>query len=305
MDNAVRVCAIDVGTNTVVSLVADVGPGGTLDVLADETRFARLGQGVDATGRLAPEAMDRVVDRLAGAAETARRLGAVHVGIAATSASRDAANVGDLVARVRRELGLDYRVISGEEEAALSFRGALAALPGVPEATVCDIGGGSTEIVSGRAGKPPRTRTSLDVGSVRLTERYFSERPPSPSAVDAADGAVRQALQAVPAGAAVAPLVMTGSVAQIFARLSGAADEAPSVSAASVAAWRRRLLALAPDEALALAPDVLAGREDVIAAAVLLLDVVMDELGAGEYVATPGGLRYGLALEMAEALRGR
>ncbi len=180
-----RLCAIDVGTNTVMSVVADVA-GGRLEVVADEERFARLGQGVDASGRLAPEAMDRVLDRLAGAAATAERLGAERVVIGATSASRDASNVADLQARVRREMGLDYRVISGAEEAEASFRGALALLPGLDAALVVDIGGGSTEVARGTRAAGVTDRQSVDVGSVRLTERHFGVRPPGAPAVAAA-----------------------------------------------------------------------------------------------------------------------
>ena len=296
-----RICAIDVGTNTVLSLVAEVEGGEIRAVLADEERFARLGQGVDASGRLHPDAMDRVVDRLGAAQATARRLGAERIVIGATSASRDAANVGDLVARVRDELGLDYQVIAGVEEAALSFRGALAALPDTEAAVVVDIGGGSTEIVSGTVSEGVAYRTSLDVGSVRLTERHFAERPPPPSALAAAEADVARAMATVPKGLADGlPFVATGSVARLFARLGGFDGEAPEVPHAVVSAWRERLAGLTPEAALAVAPDVLAGREDVAAAAVLVLDVVMRAVGADAYVATPGGLRYGLALAAAE-----
>lgn len=297
-----RICAIDVGTNTVVSVVADVEDG-VIAVLADEERFARLGQGVDASGRLAPEAMDRVLDRLVSAAATAERLGAERVVIGATSASRDAANVGELQDRVRETLGLDYRVISGVEEAALSFRGALAMLPAVDAATVVDIGGGSTEVVTGTRAAGVAFRTSLDVGSVRLTERHFAVRPPPESAVAAAEADVRRALEAVPSDApAGLPLVATGSVARVLAHLSSA--DGAGVPYAAVAEWRARLLGLTPAEALAVAPDVLAGREDVVAAAVLVLETTMRTLGAEAYLATPGGLRHGLALQAAEATAG-
>ena len=304
-----RVCAIDVGTNTVVSVVADV-VGGRLDVVADEERFARLGQGVDASGRLAPDAMDRVVDRLAAARATAERLGAERVVIGATSASRDAANVGDLQGRVRDELGLEYRVISGAEEAALSFRGALALLPGplagsgqaVDEAAVVDVGGGSTEVVAGTRAGGVAYRTSLDVGSVRLTERHFAERPPAPPAVRAAEADVAAALATVDLDAVRGrPLLATGSVARLLARVAGVVGDPPVVSAAVAGEWRSRLLGLTPSETLALAPDALRGREDVAATSVLILTAVVRALGAEGYVATPGGLRHGLALWAAEA----
>jgi exopolyphosphatase/guanosine-5'-triphosphate,3'-diphosphate pyrophosphatase len=298
-----RICAIDVGTNTVVSVVADVD-GGRLRVLADEERFARLGQGVDASGRLAPEAIERALDRLAAAKATADRLGAERVVIAATSASRDARNVGVLVDRVRDELGLDYRVIPGVEEAALSFRGALALLPDVGAATVVDVGGGSTEVVTGTRAGGVGFRASLDVGSVRLTERHFSERPVTAGPARAAEADVAAALASVGReGVAGRPVVATGSVARLLARLAGAEGPAPHVPLAVVRAWRERLLALTPDETRALNPDVLTGREDVAAAAVLTLEAVVRGLGADGYTATPGGLRHGLALQAAEGGR--
>ena len=308
-----RICAIDVGTNTVQSVVADVTTGG-LAILADEERFARLGQGVDASHRLAPEAMDRAVACLRAAQETAERLGAERIVIGATSASRDAANVDVLVARVRRELGLDYRVIAGETEAALSFRGALARWPGAPDGpvVVVDVGGGSTEVALGTRAAGVSARVSLDVGSVRLTERRFAARPPGADAVDAARADIERAFATVPhavaeAVAAGAPLVATGSVSRALARLAGfdTSDAAPpTVPAADVARWSERLLALTPAETLALDPKSLAGREDVVAASVLVLRTVMEALGASGFVTTRGGLRHGLALREGERPRG-
>ena len=220
-----RLCAIDVGTNTVMSVVADVADG-RLAVVADEERFARLGQGVDASGRLAPEAIDRVLDRLAGAKATADKLGAERVVIGATSASRDAANVGELQARVREELGLDYRVISGEEEAEASFRGALALLPHVDAALVVDVGGGSTEVALGTRAEGVTDRQSVDVGSVRLTERHFPERPPDGAAVAAALVDAEGAYATVGFERGGAPLVATGSVGRLVGRLAGTASSA-------------------------------------------------------------------------------
>jgi len=296
-----RLCAIDVGTNTVLSLVADVADG-RLTILADEERFARLGQGVDASRRLADDAMDRVVAALAAARATADRLGAERTVIAATSASRDASNVDVLVERVRRELSLDYAVISGEREAALSFAGAFAMLPGdaPPAAAVVDIGGGSTEIAVGDRRRGVVFRQSLDVGSVRLTERHLRPAPPSAAAVAAATADVRAALATVPRDAVGGlPLVLTGSVARLLARLDGAASDAPWVPAAAVRAWRDRMLVLPPEGVLALAPDALAGREDVAGAAALVVAEVLDALGADGFTATRGGLRHGLALAAA------
>lgn len=289
-----RICAIDVGTNTVVSVVADV-QGGALTVLADEERFARLGQGVDASGRLAPEAMGRVVDRLAQAQESARQLDAEQIVISATSASRDASNVGELQARVRDELGLDYRVISGVEEAALSFRGALAMRPEVAEACVVDIGGGSTEIVAGTRAEGVTYRTSLDVGSVRLTERHIRAFPVSEADQSRIVSDVRGVLASVEMDAVVErPVAATGSVACWMA------GEADAVSLDEVRLWRQRVVSRTPEQVLGLAPSLLAGREDVVATYVLILEAILEAFGANGYLATRGGLRHGLALQAAE-----
>ena len=289
-----RLCAIDVGTNTVMSVVADVADG-RLDVVADEERFARLGQGVDASGRLAEAAMERVLARLGEALATAERLGAERVVIGATSASRDAANVGDLQARVRRAYGVEYGVLTGEQEAEATFRGALALLPGLDRALVVDIGGGSTEVALGTRSGGVSARQSVDVGSVRLTERHFAVRPPGGPAVAAAREDAETAYSTVRFERGALPLVATGSVGRLMARLAGA-DPVP---AAAVRDWRDRLLALTPDAALAVAPDVLAGRHDVAAAALLLLAAALDRFRAGAYVPTAGGVRHGLALAAA------
>ncbi len=170
-----RVAAYDIGTNTVRLLVADAsGP------LLRDQRVVRLGEGVDATGRFRPEAIDRAVIGLAqlvAAAGPVDRVDAV-----ATSATRDAANRDEFLERARGALGVVPRVIPGEEEARLSFRGATAGAAG--RVAVVDIGGGSTEIVVGAA--TPEVVHSIDVGSVRLTERVLPERPAATHRVDAA-----------------------------------------------------------------------------------------------------------------------
>ncbi len=277
--------------------VADVAAGERLALVHDEEGFARLGQGVDAGRRLANDAMDRVVAKLAAYKATAERRGAEQILIGATSASRDAANVDVLVARVRRELGLDYRVVSGEEEAALSFRGALALLdwPAGTPAVVLDVGGGSTEFVAGAAGAPPGFRVSLDVGSVRLTERFFTLRPPPAKAVAEAEEFVAQALARVPADALRGrPVVGVAGTAKVAARLAGSAGG--DVPAPAIRAWRDRLLALTPEETLALDPALMSGRADVAAAGLLILDAALGHVGAAGFVASPGGLRHGIAL---------
>ena len=291
-----RIAAIDVGTNTVMCLVADVHPDGRLDVLADEERFARLGEGLDETGRLTEDAMDRVVARLAECKSTAERFHAETIVIGATSASRDATNTDELIRRVNDELGLDYHVLSGEEEAELSFRGALAMVPGMSQACVLDIGGGSTEIVAGEEGAI-RFQTSMNVGSVCLTEQFFSSSPPSAVQIRRAESALDAVLKMIPGHSfAGLPLIEGGGTARVLAFLVGAGELAPAIPHRVVRAWRDRLLEMSSDEVRALNPSILTGREDIAGAALLILDAVMQRFGFEAFIAGPGGLRHGIAL---------
>ena len=199
--------AIDCGTNSIRLLVADLTePSDGRVELRDvhrEMRVVRLGEGVDATGRISTGALDRTWHALADYTAVLRTSGAVRVRMAATSATRDAANRDDFVAMVRATLGQDPEVISGEEEAELSFIGAVADLSGATHAIlVADIGGGSTELVVGSHHAGVQGRISLDVGCVRLTERVLRGDPPSSAELSAARDWVRplliQALDALP-----------------------------------------------------------------------------------------------------------
>ena len=290
-----RIATIDVGSNTVLLLVADVHPGGTVTPVYEEDRFARLGEGVDRTGRLSGAAMERAMTALRAYREQADRLGAEQVVIGATSASRDAANTPDLARRVQDELGLHYEVISGETEAALSFLGAASAFPQFPAVAVLDVGGGSAEIVRGtRAGMD--ARRSLNVGAVRLTERCFTSNGrrhsvPAADQIASAEQTADAALEALgfdlsDEGAPL-PLLGASGTARVLGRLAGAGDPLAFISAADLRAWRERLLRLTPAETLALNPDVLAGREDVFAAGVLIVERVVERFEAGGHLAEP------------------
>ncbi len=185
-----RVAAIDCGTNSVRLLVAEQGTGGMVD-LDRRLILTRLGQGVDATGRFHPDALARTLAAFAEYAKAIDEFGADRVRLVATSAARDASNREEFFAGARRLLGVDAEIISGDEEAELSFRGALTALPDVAEpALVMDIGGGSTELVLGGGGAQLHIDhgTSLDIGSVRVRERFLAGDPPAPAQVEAAAG---------------------------------------------------------------------------------------------------------------------
>ncbi|MGA9522001.1 MAG: Ppx/GppA family phosphatase, partial [Myxococcaceae bacterium] len=173
-----RFAAFDIGTNNVLLAVADRLEDGRWSPVLDRGEITRLGEGVDRTGILSPEAIQRTVAVLARFAEEARSLGAERLAAAATSASRDAKNGMDLVEAARRIAGVEVEIISGQREAELVFRAVQGDFgePGRPLVAV-DIGGGSTEVIYGEHTGLPSFRTSLQIGSVRLTERHVHSHP--------------------------------------------------------------------------------------------------------------------------------
>lgn len=197
---AVRVAVVDIGSNTTRLLVADVR-GGAIEELRRETTITRLGEGVDATGRLADGAMERVSAALAGYRVLIDELGAERTVALATSAMRDSANGDRFRALIKERYDLDVRTIPGDEEANLSFLGATSVRPpGGPPTLVLDIGGGSTEFVVGEAGRAPDFFVSTQAGAVRQSERHLHDDPPKPDQVaDAALGVQLIVEQAVPA----------------------------------------------------------------------------------------------------------
>jgi exopolyphosphatase/guanosine-5'-triphosphate,3'-diphosphate pyrophosphatase len=200
MSAATRVAAIDCGTNSVRLLIADVS-GDELVELERRMEIVRLGQGVDKTGRLAPDALERTFTAMRGYAKLIRGHEAERVRVVATSATRDAANRDEFVSGVVEIFGVEPEVISGDEEARLSFMGAtrdLAAVRPMRPYLVVDIGGGSTEFVLG-TGDVEAAR-SVDIGCVRMTERHLFSDPPSPEQVAAAVADIDAALAAVRTG---------------------------------------------------------------------------------------------------------
>ena len=206
-----RVAAIDIGTNTVLLLVAEEGPGGALVAVEERATITRLGEGVDRTRALLPAAVARTNACLTEYAAVIAKAGATKIAVVGTSAMRDAAGGEAVRDHVARVLGCPARVISGDEEARLTFAGAVSGLAlgeggGAPVA-VFDIGGGSTEVVAGTldAGGAPRAidyAESFDVGSVRLTERHVRSDPPSAEELRAVSADAARAFAAIPASVA-------------------------------------------------------------------------------------------------------
>jgi exopolyphosphatase/guanosine-5'-triphosphate,3'-diphosphate pyrophosphatase len=196
------IAVVDIGTNSTRLLVAEVADGAVRE-LERRTTVTRLGEGVDASGRLSEAAMERVLDALAGYRELIDQHGADPVIALATSAVRDSANGDELSAAMRDRFSIEPRTISGDEEARLTFLGATSARSDGDEPTlVVDIGGGSTEFVIGRPGRDPDFHVSTQAGSVRQTERHLASDPPAPAELAALRDEVRRIIEdAVPADA--------------------------------------------------------------------------------------------------------
>lgn len=294
-----RVAAIDCGTNTVKLLIGDLP---RVDVR--EMRMVRLGQGVDATGRLADEALERTFAALDEYASLIAAHDVDRIRFCATSASRDAENAEVFVAGVRERLGVEPEVVSGDEEAALAFDGAVRNLRATPAepVLVVDIGGGSTELVLGTVTGGPTGAVSLDIGSVRLHERHLHSDPPTAAEVAdcVADIDGHLDRSPVPLGDAATVVGVAGTVTTVGAGvLDLAAYDRDLVDQAEldvddVHRLVDRLLATPYDARLEL-PWLHPGRADVIGAGVLILDRVLRRTGVRTLVVSEADILDGIA----------
>jgi exopolyphosphatase/guanosine-5'-triphosphate,3'-diphosphate pyrophosphatase len=293
------VAAVDCGTNTIKLLVGELP-----DVAVREMRVVRLGQDLDRTGRIADEALERAFAAVEEYAGIVRQHGVPpeRTRFVATSATRDAANAADFVAGVRERLGVEPEVVSGAEEAALSFAGAVRHLRTPPETPVLvvDVGGGSTELVLGST--EPDAADSMDVGSVRLHERHLRGDPPTEEEVAACVADVEAHLDASPVDPATAATVVgvAGTVTTVAAAALGlsaydreALDQA-EVPVADVLAAADRLVAMTVEERRAL-PYMHPGRADVIGAGAMILARVLRRGRVDRLVVSEADILDGIA----------
>jgi exopolyphosphatase/guanosine-5'-triphosphate,3'-diphosphate pyrophosphatase len=302
----VTVATIDIGTNSVLLLIAERRDG-VLVPLLERATITRLGQNVDATRRLLPEAIERTLSCLASYAEELRSFHVERLEAVGTSAMRDAAGGSEFIERAARLLGERPRVISGDEEAKLTFHGALSGLHVEGPVSVFDVGGGSTEIITGNAGtKPSFSRAkSLDVGSVRLFERHVRNDPPRADELGRARDDIQAALATVePPGAGITLVGVAGTVTTLAAIELGLAAYDPArvhgsrLSRASAAALADQLAkqTLAERQARAgLEPK----RADVIVVGAAIVREVLDWSGCSELIVSDRGVRWGLAERLA------
>ncbi|NUR73956.1 MAG: Ppx/GppA family phosphatase [Hamadaea sp.] len=300
-----RVAAIDCGTNSIRLLIADFDGGRSTDV-SRRMEIVRLGQGVDATGRLAPEAIERTRVALSAYKSEIDEAGVTAVRMVATSATRDAANAADFHDMVVATLGREPEVVSGEEEARLSFTGAVRGLTAEPPFLVVDIGGGSTEFVLGD-GSGARSAISVDIGCVRMTERHLHSDPPELDELAAATAdigkAVDHALTVVPGTQARTLVGLAGSVTTVTAIALGLTSYQPErvhharVTQEEVALVTAGLAEMTRDQRAGIGV-MHPGRVDVIVAGALILRTIMEKTGASSVLASEHDILDGIALSL-------
>lgn len=316
-----KLATIDVGTNAAKLLISELTSSGKLKPLVEERRMIRLGEGVDAHGILREAAVERLVQALQRFRSTAGQWQVERCVVAGTSASRDTGN--KIVTIVRERTGLHYEILSGDQEADLSYEGAVSGLPNVVDRIVtCDIGGGSTEIVEGMPNGHILQRFSLDIGSVRIKERYFSSQPPDPKELKGATEFIKKSLAELPfSGSQTGLLVGASDVHRLLLELqheltSGelpikfdrsnpnwkqlqVKEEHPDkLSCIQVQCWLELLTPMTTYDVLALNPEKLRGRADVFPAAILIFLEVMNALRQESITVSPWGLSHGMALRI-------
>lgn len=306
------VAAIDCGTNSIRLLLARPRADGTIEDLDRRMEVVRLGHGVDRTGLLDPAAIARTLEATARYRDLIRAHGVRRVRFVATSATRDAGNRDEFIAGVHALLGITPEVVTGAEEAELSFRGALSTLPGLPAGPrlVVDIGGGSTELVLGE--HAPEHRISLDIGSVRLTERHLLDDPPTEAQIAAAradvDRLLDEAETVVPLARTRTVVGVAGTVTTVTAVAEGLTSYDPDATHGVELPLDRTLaecdrLLHASRAERAENPVIHPGRIDVIGAGALIWERVLERVRLRSGVTTSRTSEHdildGIALSLA------
>ncbi len=298
--------AIDIGSNTVLLLVAKYHKG-SLEILHEEQRTPRLGKGVDASGNLHPDSMQKALKSL----NTFKKIidtnfpGVKETVVTATSAVRDAANKAEFLNKIQKDTGYRVQVLSGSEEAELTFTGALSTQQAMNHCLVIDIGGGSTEIIFGN-NRRLIDRFSYDMGSVRFTERYLHGDPPARREIENCRIGIKETLQqrdfSIGQDTKVDQLLVigaAGTVTSLAVMDLGLDDYEPSVinghtiNIESIHTWIERLALMPVSEIKAAYPRVMEGRADVFLAGLLILETFMEHHNLHELIVSTGGIRHG------------
>jgi len=309
-DVTMRLASIDIGTNTVLMLVADVRHDGSLDVVRDEHFIGRLGKGVDEHGIILKETFHRVRDILSQLKDIADSLGITYCSACGTSALRDAKNRQEFIDFIKEELALDIRILSGTEEAELTYLGAVSEyLPHFDSENyaVLDIGGGSTEIITG-SGAAIASSVSMDIGSVRLTERILKNNPPSSTALENAIQFVRDHLQNIPPCSPATTLIGVAGTVTTLAALDLRLPEFERslvnryiLTNEAIDKIFQELRPLTLDQ-LRQYPQIHPSRADILLAGIIILRETMRKVNVSKITVSDRGLRYGIVIKTAQAL---
>ena len=302
-----RVAAIDCGTNSIRLLIADVVENNLREVFRD-MEIVRLGQGVDETGQFNPDAITRTLTAVDKFAVEIARQGVEKIRFCATSATRDATNRQLFIDGVRERLGIEPEVISGEEEAALSFAGAIQDIDqSLAPFLVVDIGGGSTEFVFGTSSV--EVARSVNIGCVRMSERHFANDPATAHQIEAArvdiQEAIAQAAAQVPITQAKTLIAVAGTATTVAAAALNLPEydryaiHLATISAVQVQEASAMFFNKSREERLALG-YLHPGRVDVIAAGALVLSEIMHATGASEFIASETDILDGMARSIAQ-----
>lgn len=299
-----RAAIIDIGSNSIKFLVGEKRPDGAVKTVVDQNDVARLGEGLWESGVLSEAAMERNAQAVARFVKTAKEHGAEEIVCVGTMALRSAANGAEFVKRVRDLCGVEVRILPGEEEARLSYLAVLSGLP-IPDGdmVVFDTGGGSTEFIFGRGAEVVK-RFSVDLGAIRITERFFRNDPVK-------EGSVAAALQTIDAELAVAgvagrpcklvgmggAVTTMGAVKHKMERYDPAVIQGLILTRADVTRQISQYSARTLAQRCEL-PGLQPKRADVILAGACILQSVMDRLSAQELTISDRGLRHGLAFEL-------
>jgi exopolyphosphatase/guanosine-5'-triphosphate,3'-diphosphate pyrophosphatase len=300
----VKVAALDLGSNTSLLLIAEVESGVITKVYHDETRITKLGQGVHAARKFHPDALRRMEDCLGDYGKTIKDHKCEKVAAVATSAARDVSN-GGLLMEIGRKNGIPIHIISGAKEAALTFKGALCDRKSTDGIAVIDVGGGSTEIIAQEAGGEPKG-TSVDVGSVRLTEMFIREHPVHADERWKLMHYVHAAFQKAPLPETeFNEVVAVAGTPTTLAAVDQSRDfdekfvHGYKLSLAAIDQWTDKMAAMTVEERESL-KGMQPKRADVIVAGSIILSQAIRALGKKEVTVSTRGVRYGVALAWQE-----
>ena len=299
-----RVGAIDIGTNTILLLIAEVQSGGSIQIIRDEHAIARLGKGIDADRVMKPQAFERAVEFLLRFKTILNAEQVDSVSVTATSFLRDTKNKKEFVEYIRSRTGFEIRILTGDEEGNFTYQGAIDEFlqsENRGNFAVLDIGGGSTELSLG-IGNQVLQRKSLDIGSVRLTERMLTTSPPTQKAIETARAYIREQVAAFPLLPSSARLVGVAGTLTTLAAIELELQQYDREAVSGHTLTYTTIQSIFDDlsrrslQELTSHPQILPERADILVAGILILLVTMEYLERKEITVSDRGLRYGVLL---------